>query len=155
MSESLRYYSERFRALPETARLLAMVVALGLCSLYVLGLVSLIAGPRLRQAPVAYAEVVYVTSTPTDTPTPLPTDTPRPTDTPAPTAGPAPIAARLLMVEPPDAPTVEATPTQRSAQPSPTATVPRVEATPTRAKAIPVASQPKKRLTPTRTPRRR
>ena len=74
MEELLRDYYRRFRALPETVRLLLIVTCLGVWCLYMLGLISLIAAPRLRQAPVAYAEQIVVP--PTSTPTELPTGTP-------------------------------------------------------------------------------
>ena len=161
MSDGLKYYYERFKELPDTARLLAVVTTLGLCSLYVLGLVSLIAGPRLRQAPVAYAEaVIYVTSTPTSTPTPETTDTPtpEPTDTPAPTATPTEVVQRVLVAAP-GAPTVEATPTQRSYQPIPAPTEPRAEPTATSTGRVATPTpKPKNRekgaTTATRTPTR-
>ncbi|HEY3110470.1 MAG TPA: hypothetical protein VGL23_17045, partial [Chloroflexota bacterium] len=155
MEDLLRDYYRRFRALPETVRLLAIVTCLGLWCLYMLGLISLLAAPRLRQAPVAYAEAVGVTATftPTEIPlagavqvlsgpgalseTPLPSATPTNTETPAP---------RRSSTATPTA-TLEATPTQEipptytpTVSPSPTR---KPTATPTsRPSAIPT-SKPK------------
>ncbi|HZQ99241.1 MAG TPA: hypothetical protein VFC93_10540 [Chloroflexota bacterium] len=143
MSEIVRDLYERFKALNETLRLLLAVSALGICSLYVLGIVSLIAGPRLRQAPVVYAEAIVVTATPTETPTPEPTTTPIPTDTP--TATPT---VALTIVPAPEVPTVEATPTQRSVQPIAAPTEPKAEPSPPRRAALPT-STPKAHVTPT------
>src|SRR4030095_8927267 len=70
MEDLLRDYYRRFSRLPETVRLLVLVSFLGVWCLYMLGLISLIAAPRLRQAPVAYAEAIVVTAT--FTPTEIP-----------------------------------------------------------------------------------
>src|SRR3989442_2278385 len=88
MEELLRDYYRRFKALPETVRLLVIVTCMGVWCLYVLGLISLIAVPRLRQAPVAYAEAVVVTAT--FTPSETPTETPLPTATPTSTVAETP-----------------------------------------------------------------
>src|SRR4051794_23245289 len=108
MEDLLRAYYRRFMALPETVRLLVVVTCLGIWCLYMLGLITLIAAPRLRQAPIAYAEAIVVTAT--FTPTELATATPTPTSTPtvSPTGTPAP--ARTLTVTATG--TLEATPTQ-------------------------------------------
>ena len=75
MEDLLRAYYRRFRALPETVRLLLIVTCMGVWCLYILGLLSLVAAPRLRQAPIAYAEQIVVTAT--FTPTEVPTQAPR------------------------------------------------------------------------------
>src|SRR5215208_1023073 len=108
MEDLLRDYYRRFRALPETVRLLVLVTCLGVWCLYMLGLISLIAAPRLRQAPVAYAEAVVVTATftpaevasqavsgpgtPTETPPASPTATSTDTAVPSKTATSTPTA---------------------------------------------------------------
>src|SRR5438067_5102942 len=114
MEDLLRDYYRRFRTLPETVRLLVIVTCLGVWCLYMLGLISLIAAPRLRQAPIAYAEAVVVTATftPTEipshapsalgTPTEAPPLSPTATRTSTETAGPLRTATATL----------EATPTQ-------------------------------------------
>src|SRR3954447_22564921 len=91
MEDLLRDYYRRFRALPETVRLLVIVTCLGIWCLYMLGLITLIAAPRLRQAPVAYAEAIVVTATftPTEPATATPTSTSTPTISPTSTPVPA------------------------------------------------------------------
>ncbi|TAK25928.1 MAG: hypothetical protein EPO26_00835 [Chloroflexota bacterium] len=131
MSGLFRHYSDRFLRLPDTTRLLLVVCALGISSLYVLGIVSVIVAPRLRQAPVAYAASL-ATPTPTDTPEPTETPTPTPTATAtlAPTRTPTTVPLSTAT------PTLEATPTQPRSGP---VYVPGGDAT-----AVPASAQSKK-----------
>jgi len=150
VDELLRDLYRRFRDLPETLRLLLIVSALGVWCLYLLGLISLIAAPRLRQAPVAYAETIVVTATltPTEvaltaTPTLTPTVTMSLTVTPPATNSPTITA------------TIEPTPTQAPMYVAPvvvplTAT-PRAVATPARKATGKPGTAPTRSPTPTPT----
>lgn len=144
MEKLLRSYRERFLALPDTLRLLAVVALIGIGSLYALGLVSLIAAPRLRQVPAAYA-VALVDDTPTPHPAQATPGTPDPTDTPPPsaTATPTPSPTPAATLTPTVTATLEPTPPQERLRPIHVGGGPNAEGTRT-ATAQPPPSAPTK-----------
>src|SRR5438093_6594315 len=143
MEKLLRSYRERFLALPDTLRLLAVVALIGIGSLYALGLVSLIAAPRLRQVPAAYA-VALVDDTPTPHPAQATPGTPDPTDTPPPsaTATPTPSPTPAATLTPTVTATLEPTPPQERLRPIHVGGGPNAEGT--RTAAQPPPSSPTK-----------